>query len=221
MAVASLWALLLIFVVGFALGSIPWGVVIGKAVYHQDIRAVGSGNIGTTNAMRAFGHKGGIAVFLLDFFKGVVASLVALGIAGAASQGVGVLSGAIATQTDCLALAFFACIVGHVYSPWLGFHGGKGIAVAVGALFCLFGLLGTLVEIALFAVIVVATRYVSAGSVAAAVLCPFLAAWLFWGDWFAFALCTAAALIVIWAHRENIKRLASGTERRIGSSKEA
>lgn len=221
MAIASPAALALIFIVAFLLGSIPWGVIIGKTVYHQDIRAVGSGNIGTTNAMRAFGHKGGAAVFVLDFCKGVVAGLVGLGIATAAASGAGVLAGTVATQADCLAVAFFACIIGHIFSPWLGFHGGKGIAVAVGALFCLFGPLGTLAEIILFAVLVVATRYVSLGSVAAAVLCPFLAAWFFWGDWSAFGLATAAALIVIWAHRENIKRLVSGTERRIGTSKEA
>ena len=84
----------------------------------------------------------------------------------------------------------------------------------------MFGPVGALIEIALFAVLVGATRYVSLGSVAAAVLCPFLSAYFFWGDWLAGAV-HAVCLIVIWAHRQNIHRLLTGTERRLGDKKEA
>lgn len=221
MAIASPAALVVVLVVAFLLGSIPWGVVIGKAFYHTDIRTVGSGNIGTTNAMRALGRKGGIAVFLLDFGKGVVTGLIALLAGHIAAAGGGMFAGSLLTCDDLLAVAFFGCITGHIFSPWLKFHGGKGIAVAVGALFSVFGPVGALIEIALFAVLVAATRYVSLGSVAAAVLCPFLSAYFFWGDWLAWGLCTLSALIVIWAHRQNIHRLLTGTERRLGDKKEA
>jgi glycerol-3-phosphate acyltransferase PlsY len=116
-------------------------------------------------------------------------------------------------------LAFLGCVSGHIFSPWLKFKGGKGIAVAAACLWFVFGPVGFWLEIAIFALIVLITRYVSAGSIAAAVLCPFLALYYFWGQWLAFALITAGALLVIWAHRGNIERLRAGTERRIGDKK--
>ncbi|MGI6591394.1 MAG: glycerol-3-phosphate 1-O-acyltransferase PlsY [Eggerthellaceae bacterium] len=219
MPVVSSAALVSVFLIGFLLGSIPWGVVVGKVFFHRDIREVGSGNIGTTNAMRALGHRGGAAVFLLDFGKGIVSGLLALAIANAAASG-GMFAGTVATREECLALSFFACIIGHVFSPWLKFHGGKGIAVGIGAMFVVFGPVVALIEIALFAVLVIISKYVSLGSIAAAVLCLFFSFYCFWGDWAACWLCFFAAAIVIWSHRENIRRLATGTERRIGENKE-
>ena len=202
-----------IFVLSFLLGSIPNGVIVGKIFYHTDIRSVGSGNIGTTNAIRALGKKGGYAVFLLDFAKGVLSGLIALAIMAAVARADGTL-----TCADGLCLAFLGAGLGHIFSPWLGFKGGKGIAVCVGAMFVTFGPVAALIELALFAAVVAASKYVSAGSVAAAVLCPFRALWVFWGDWVAVVICTLMAGVVIWAHRANIGRLRAGTERRIGSS---
>lgn len=120
-----------------------------------------------------------------------------------------------------LAVSFLGCVWGHIFSPWLKFKGGKGIAVAVGCLFVTFGVVGAVLELAIFIVLVVATRYVSVGSIAAALACPFFSLYFFWGDWLAFALCSLAGLTVVWAHRENIKRLLSGTENRVGSKKKA
>ena len=203
------------FAIAFLLGSIPWGVVIGKLFFHTDIRESGSGNIGTTNAMRVIGKKGGAAVFVLDFGKGLLSGWIATLIGGAC------LSGNSAgfdwvTMREFLALSFIGCIGGHIYSPWLGFHGGKGIAVAVGCLFFVFGALGACIELAIFSVLVVATRYVSVGSIAAAIACPFIALYYYWGDPFAWALITLSAFLVFHAHRENIKRLREGNESRIG-----
>lgn len=207
-----------VFVVSFLLGSIPWGVIISKVFYHTDIREHGSGNIGTTNAMRTMGKVGGSAVFVLDFGKGIVSGLIAA--AAAAMFGGGMsLSGHVIGYDDFVTVAFLGCVWGHIFSPWLKFKGGKGIAVAVGSLFFTFGPVGALLELALFIVIVALTRYVSAGSIAAAVACPFFSLYFFWGEWAAWALCTVAALTVIWAHRSNIERLRSGTERRIGDKK--
>lgn len=231
---------LALFLVCFLLGSIPWGVVISKLFFKKDIRSEGSGNIGATNALRTLGKKGGAAVFVLDFAKGLLSGAVALLFVGFALRGgttalVGahfsgaenlalLIAGSSEVNSECTlyirhflcAIAFLSCIWGHIFSPWLGFKGGKGIAVAVGCEFIVLGVVPTLIEIALFAVIVVVTRYVSLGSLAAAVLAPFLALWVMWGHWPAVAIVTLAALTVIWAHRGNISRLAQGTERKIG-----
>lgn len=213
-----------VFAAAFLLGSIPWGVIISRVFFHTDIREHGSGNIGTTNAMRSLGKAGGAAVFVLDFGKGLAAGALAL-----AALGLLVPGGGLAPQAgqlgyhDFAGIAFLGCVWGHIFSPWLGFKGGKGIAVAVGCLFVTFGWAGALLELALFAVVVAATRYVSAGSVAAALACPFFAAYYFLVAGFApvaWVCCTAAALTVVWAHRGNIERLRAGTERRIGAKKQ-
>ena len=187
-----------VFVISFLLGSIPWGVIISKVFYHTDIREHGSGNIGTTNAMRTMGKVGGSAVFVLDFGKGIVSGLIAA--AAAAMFGGGMsLSGHVIGYDD--------------------FKGGKGIAVAVGCLFVTFGWQGACLELAIFAVLVLATKYVSVGSIAAAAVCPLFAAYYFLYATFAPAawVCTTvAALTVVWAHRGNIERLRAGNERRIG-----
>lgn len=209
-----------VFAAAFLLGSIPWGVIISRVFYHTDIREHGSGNIGTTNAMRTMGKVGGGAVFVLDFGKGLAAGAIALLAVGAADAALG--DAARLTYHDFAGIAFLGCVWGHIFSPWLKFKGGKGVAVAVGCLFVFFGWQGALIEIALFAILVVATRYVSVGSIAAAVLCPLLAGYSFLYASFspvAFTCATIAALTVIWAHRGNIARLREGDERRIGGSK--
>lgn len=209
-----------LFVVTFLLGSIPWGVVISRVFYHDDIRKHGSGNIGTTNALRTMGKAGGAAVFVLDFGKGVLSGFLAM-----ATLWLFVPGGGISVQSAAsseivyhayVALAFLGCVLGHIFSPWLKFKGGKGIAVAVGCLFVTFGWAGACLELLIFAILVACTRYVSVGSLAAALACPFFALYFFWGEWLAWAFCTLAALAVMWAHRGNVERLRAGTENRIG-----
>lgn len=207
------------FIIAFGLGSIPWGIVIGKLFFHTDIRESGSGNIGTTNAMRVIGKGGGVAVFLLDFGKGLLSGWLATVIGGAVLSGAAPAGFEWVSMNEFLALSFIGCISGHIYSPWLGFHGGKGIAVAVGCLFFVFGPIGALLELAIFIVLVAATRYVSVGSIAAAVACPFFALYFYWGDPFAWALVTLSAALVFHAHRANMQRLREGTESRIGDKK--
>ncbi len=207
-----------LFAITFLLGSVPWGVIISRVFFHDDIRQHGSGNIGTTNAMRTLGKKGGAAVFVLDFGKGLLSGGLALLACGLLPDA-GLAPGALVGRDALLGIAFLGCTYGHIFSPWLKFKGGKGIAVAVGALFFVYGPVGALLELALFAVVVLATRYVSAGSIAAAGACPFFALYFFWGSWLAFALCAAVGLTVVWAHRGNIARLRAGTERKIGGGK--
>ena len=206
-----------LFVVSFLLGSIPFGLIISKVFYHTDIREHGSGNIGTTNAIRTMGKVGGYSVFVLDFGKGVLSGVLAL---VAADYLTSTGSTGLLSSHDLVALAFMGCIWGHIFSPWLKFKGGKGIAVAVGCLVVMFGFVGMLIEVGLFALLVIVTRYVSVGSIAAAAICPFLSLYFYWVDWVGVVCCTLAALTVIWAHRSNISRLLSGTESRVGSKKE-
>ena len=203
-----------LFVAAFALGSIPWGVIVSRVFYHTDIRSHGSGNIGTTNAMRTMGKVGGGAVFLLDFGKGIASGLLGLALSA-------FLSGAV-SQATLLGVATMGCTLGHIFSPWLGFRGGKGIAVAIGALFVCWGPAAACIELfGIFTVLVLLTRYVSAGSVASAALCPVIAAFLFWGDWAAILCYLVTGATVVWAHRGNIERLLAGNERRVGAKKQA
>lgn len=205
---------ILIFLIAFFLGSIPFGVIISRLFFKKDIRSEGSGNIGTTNAMRSLGKVGGAAVFILDFGKGLLS-----GYLGTVFMDMVTPTAGLAAGQFLLSLAFLGCIVGHIYSPWLKFHGGKGIAVAIGACFFTIGVFFSIVELLVFAVLVLATRYVSVGSIASAAVCPFIALYLFWGNIPVIVAITIAALLIIYAHRENIKRLLNHNENRIGSKK--
>jgi len=225
--------LILSFIVSFMLGSIPWGVIVSKLAFKKDLRDEGSGNIGTTNAMRTLGKAGGAAVFALDFGKGLLSGWLAAyvfapAVAGVpmdiAAADVELLLGISSNPTLnpvalCMALAFAGCALGHIFSPWLKFPGGKGIAVAAACLLFVYGPVGFFIEIAVFALGILITRCVSVGSIAAAVVCPLLGLYFYWGNWVAWVIILATALVVIWAHRANIGRLRAGTENRIGSKK--
>ena len=202
--------------IAFFLGSIPWGLIISRVFFNTDIREHGSGNIGTTNAMRSLGKVGGSAVFILDFGKGLLAGFIALGVYTMLSA-----DGAnVAISRDfLLALTTTGAVFGHIFSPWLHFHGGKGIAVAIGSLFVAFGIPGALIELAIFGVLVALTRYVSLGSIVSAAACPFLSLYFFMGDIPAIVCCAITGGVVVWAHHENIARLRQGTERRVGDKK--
>ena len=211
--------LVLLLCVTYFVCGIPFGLVIANRKAGVDVRSTGSGNIGTTNAMRTMGKKGGVAVFVLDFGKGLLSGFAALFVLATFIPGAGVAADSPVSASTVVALAFLCCTLGHIFSPWLKFKGGKGIAVAVGCLFVTFGVMGALLEIAVFAVVVAISRFVSAGSLAAAIVCPIFAAYYFLFQSFdpiAWVLCLVTALVVIWAHRGNIHRLATGTERRIG-----
>jgi glycerol-3-phosphate acyltransferase PlsY len=212
--------LLLTLLVAFLLGSIPWGIIISRLFYKTDIRTQGSGNIGTTNALRTLGKRGGAAVFLLDFGKGLLAGFLAWLIVMYLTPLAGGLSpfGGLSPR-DFVTAAFAACTFGHIFSPWLKFRGGKGIAVAIGCQFIAFGWPWALLELGIFIVLVLITRYVSVGSIAAAVACPLIGLGLFWGDWLAVAFSAAVGLVIIWAHRDNIRRLKDGNEHRLGTRK--
>ena len=190
------------FVVALAylLGSIPFGYLAGRA-RGVDIRTLGSRNVGATNVFRVLGPRLGVAVMALDIAKGVVAVLVARAL----------------TDDPWPIIAAGAAIVGHVFPVWLRFRGGKGVAVGAGVLIGLMPLL-SLVLVALWVLIVVATRYVSLASVVAALACTPLA-WALGATWLEVVFAAAASAAVLLRHRGNVARLLHGTEPRINLSR--
>lgn len=215
----TLGLLLLLFVCAFLLGSIPWGVIVSRVGYRMDIRSVGSGNIGATNAVRAMGAKGGALVFLLDTAKGLLAGVLGCIVWPLFTDAVGFGLGE--TWSVCGGVAFIGCVWGHIFCPWLGFKGGKGISVALGCEFFAITPLGAILELAVFIVFVAATRYVSLGSVLAAAALPFITMGLLWGQWMVIICATLVGITVIWAHRANITRLMHHEESKMSFSKKA
>ena len=179
----------------YVIGAIPFGLIVGNLIWKKDLRRFGSRNIGATNAWRVLGRKAGVLVFILDFLKGQV----------------GVMLGALIIGTPAaMVLGGFFAIIGHVFSIFAGFRGGKGVATGLGVLSILMPKV-MLIVFGFWLVVVLITRYVSIGSIMAALLTPILAAVFHVpNEYFAFAL--AAAVVIVWRHRENIKRLREGRE---------
>jgi glycerol-3-phosphate acyltransferase PlsY len=187
--------------IGYLLGSIPFGVILTRLGGAGDLRQVGSGNIGATNVLRT-GRKGlAAATLLLDMLKGVVAVAIV---------------GALFPEETPLAAA--AAFLGHCYPVWLGFKGGKGVATLMGIVVALAWPLG-LVYAVVWLGLLAGLRISSVAGIAAAVSAPVAAAVL--GPFDLVPLLLALALIVVWKHRANIARLLDGTEPRIGRSKSA
>jgi len=190
------------FVLAFLAGSIPFGYLVGRVFYRRDIRAQGSGNIGAMNALRTLGRGGAIAVLLLDALKGFIPTLWA----AAAFRG-----------EPIAALVAGGAVLGHCFSPWLRFRGGKGIATSFGAIFALCWPAG-LVAVAGWVVGAAVTRYSSVGSMLGSVLAA-VALWRLGGSLAVTAYGIFAALLVLFTHRDNIRRLLAGTENPIRLSK--
>ena len=207
-------ACIAIAVAAYFLGSIPVGYLLVRIFRRQDIRSVGSGNIGATNVLRFGGIGLGIVTFLLDVLKGCAA--VWLG--GALGAW---LMPAIATR-DAQALAALFAVLGHMFTCWLHFHGGKGVATAFGV-FLVASPWAALAAIGVFAVVFALSRYVSVGSIVAA-LSFMVFAWIFppgpHPPVFYAVECFIALLIVV-KHHQNIRRLFNGTEARFGAKKPA
>lgn len=185
-------------VIGYLLGSIPFGLLLTRAAGLGDIRQIGSGNIGATNVLRT-GNKGlAAATLLLDAAKGAVAVLVARYYLG---------------EMPAM-LAGLAAFIGHIFPVWLGFKGGKGVATYLGVLAALAWQCA-LVFAALWLTVAAATRISSLAAIIATVASP-IAAWLL-GDADLAAVVALMSLIVLIKHRANIERLIAGEEPRIGS----
>lgn len=187
---------LLLVLMGYGLGSIPFGVLLTRAFGAGDLRQIGSGNIGATNVLRT-GRKGLAAgTLLLDMAKGVAAVFVAREVA-----------------PDMAVAAGVAAFVGHIYPVWLRFRGGKGVATMLGVVLALNWVLG-LVYALVWLGALAATRISSVGGMAAALSAPLAAAAI--GQMQLGMILLGMAVLLVWKHRENIGRLIEGAEPRIG-----
>ncbi len=202
----------------YLLGSIPFGYLLVRTFLHQDIRTSGSGNIGATNVARS-GAKGlGLATLALDLLKGVAAVLLAFYLARHAGLFADQPSDEASAHLFAFAmLAAVAAVIGHIFPIWLGFRGGKGVATALGV-FLVLSPRVALALLAVFAIVVAFTRYVSLASVLAAASAPIFAI-LFVHPLNPIALAGFCfiALMVIAKHHSNLRRLFAGTEPRFGT----
>jgi len=206
-----LLAIGLLVLASYLLGSIPTGYLLVRLFRHQDIRAVGSGNIGATNVLRSGGKGLGAATFLLDTLKGAAAVLLAAWIAPPfATAGI--------SARDLEAIAAVVAVLGHMFPVWLRFRGGKGVATGFGV-FLVAAPWAALSAIGLFFAVLLLTRYVSLASILGAGSFPVFAWFLVHGDKPALYIAAQiiVAMLIILKHHENIRRLISGTENRFGS----
>jgi glycerol-3-phosphate acyltransferase PlsY len=184
--------------IGYVLGSIPFAFLLTRS-RGVDLRTSGSRNVGAANVLRTAGVAVAVTVLLLDVAKGAAAVLIAR---------------AMSADVIIATAAGIAAIGGHIYPPWLGFRGGKGVAAAAGV-FSVLAPIATAVAVAVFVATVFVTRFISAGSIAGAIALPVAAAA---GNVASPVVvgAIASAILVVHRHRDNLARLIAGTERRIG-----
>jgi len=211
---------IIVAVVAYLLGSIPFGYLLVRVFRGEDVRLTGSGNIGATNVART-GAKGlGIATLVLDALKGAAAVYLAGLLVGSKYP----LCQEHLELYFCIpilrfqALAALCAVLGHCFPVWLSFKGGKGVATALGV-FCVLFPKAILLALAIFIIVVAVTRYVSLGSILGAIAFPVAAYFLQESDWLSLLLASSVSLIVILKHHENIRRLLTGTEHRFGGGK--
>ena len=193
----------------YLLGSLSFSLVVVWLLQRADVRRIGSGNAGATNVLRAAGRWPALLVLALDIAKGIVPVRV---------------SRALGAPPEIAAAAALAVVLGHVFPLFFGFRGGKGVATGFGALLQLFPLSGV-AAVVIFLALVIATRYVSLGSIAAAASLPLSAWWFGRAGWASepspavLALAIATVGVVLVRHAGNFRRLFAGTERRLGEAR--
>lgn len=188
----------LAFLIGYLLGSIPFGLILTRLAGTQDLRSIGSGNIGATNVLRT-GHRGlAAATLLCDMLKGTVAVIFA---------------GYCLGGPDAAMLAALGAFLGHLFPVWLRFRGGKGVAVYIGVLIGLFWP-AAVVFCVLWLATAATTRYSSLSSLVASFVTPIFLWWF--GHPALTSLFAVLTVLLFYMHRENIRRLQAGTEGRIG-----
>jgi glycerol-3-phosphate acyltransferase PlsY len=191
---------LLALAAAYLFGSVPFSIVLVRLFRGVDVRTQGSGNAGATNVLRTSGKGLAVLTMLLDVGKGVVGVL---------------LMQSLTYDPRWLGGAACAAVLGHVFPVWFGFRGGKGVATAIGS-FSVLSPLAVLAVVAVFLVVVAATRYVSLGSVTAACLLPLALRLLFHAPDAVVVAASATTVLLLVSHRANIHRLLDGTERRLG-----
>lgn len=201
-------SVVLVALIGYALGSLNFGIIISKLVYHDDVRTHGSGNAGTTNMLRTYGKGAALGTLLGDCLKAVVAIIIGWIILGRVGLGVGNDGGYIA--------GFFA-ILGHVYPVYYKFKGGKGVITSAVTILMLEPTV-FLVVFTFFVIIVAIWRYISLGSILSAAIYP-MVVYLVNGPGLAFIFALLIGIFVIYLHRTNIQRLLDGKENKLSFKK--
>lgn len=203
-------AFLLVGIAAYLLGTFNFAIIISKHKYHEDIREFGSGNAGMTNMMRTYGRSVGIATFVLDFLKGAMAVVIGWFLLGEAG---GYFAG-------------FCCVLGHAFPVWYGFKGGKGVAVSTAMVFVLEPLVGVFLLV-IFVAIVAFTKYLSLGSIMSMLMYPILLQNVYaavhpqrsWLYGLVMLFCLLTSLLVIFLHRENMKRIMDHKENKFSFKK--
>ena len=199
-------------VAAYLIGSFSTAVWLGKWIYKLDVREHGSGNAGATNTLRVLGTRAGLIVLLIDVLKGWIAVSLAVLLSELTFE---------VSNLQLLKIATgIAVVSGHIYPLYTKFKGGKGIATMLGVIIGLFPWQLILIEIGLFAVVFLFTRYVSLGSIVVALALPVLSIWFFDSSIILQVVSGVVAVVVPFTHRGNIKRLKEGRESKISFDKE-
>ena len=188
----------LLIILSYLIGSIPTAYVVVRALCGIDIRTIGSGNVGTTNTSRVAGMKGTVIVFIIDILKGVIPAYIGLCVH---SREFGLLLGVCA-------------ILGHQFPVWLQFRGGKGAATCFGMLLMLSPI-PSLLAIGVWVLVTLLTRYVSLATFAAVIMAEISILLAAYSVFYKLGM-TAILIFIVYKHRDNIKRLLSGTELKVG-----
>ena len=204
-----LWFILCI--ISYLIGSFPTAYVVSKRLFNIDIRTVGSGNVGATNVMRSIGKRWGILVLIIDAIKGAIPIIILRNLLEITSPYILIIAGIFA-------------IIGHTYTIFLRFRGGKGVATSLGVLLSLTPI-PIMASLLVFWVVIFIKKYVSLGSISAAISYPlwlFLSSYFYdfpeWGRGKIYLIFSIfLALFIIYTHRSNIKRLMRGEEHKIGA----
>lgn len=212
-------AIILSAVISYLLGSLNFGVILSKKLAKDDVREHGSGNAGTTNMLRNYGKKLAVMTIIGDMLKVGIAILISFYIFTFVSNRTGDISIVESVDRKMLLKSFsgFFCVLGHIFPCFFNFKGGKGVATAGGMVFIIDWRIG-LILLAIFILVVIATRYVSLGSIIMAVVYPILI-YAFHSSMILTGIALIFTLIVVIAHRENIKKLINKTESKISLKK--
>ena len=207
----QLWVkYVVIAVVSYLLGSLNFAIIFSRIFYNKDVRQYGSGNAGSTNAYRMMGGKKTLLVMLGDVLKGIAAVVIAGALCGELGE-----FGGMGKMISCAGVA-----LGHIFPVYFGFRGGKGV-LTVAAVLLFFDIRILAIALSAFLIVVIITRFVSAGSIAAAAAVAITVVLFHWSTPPVAVIGAALGVLVIWLHRGNIKRIISGTESKFSFKKKS
>lgn len=189
--------IILVAIIAYIIGSIPAAYIIGKSFFDVDIRTLGSGNVGTTNALRNFGSKAGAATLVFDVFKGALATFIGGKLAG----------------VDGMAVAQLMVVIGHMYSIFLGFKSGKGMATTIGGILSINFIYGLVLALLFFTIVAIG-KIVSLASLITT-LVILISGYFVFGLSSIYLALAIVSLLIIYKHRSNIDRLIKGEESKI------